>query len=778
MKTFLLQNPKRILAIAGLASICGLFGTASAQTHLARVYATTQGWSNGGLSLGSGPKVNNPTYATTTDLKDYSSLTTGTAVLGVDPSVTQYLAFDKDVPANTPIHIKISLPQASLINLLGLLGSATAGTFTSTITNPNTGESTVSGKSQKIDIASNLVDLIGGVGTNEIIIIPSTTVRGVYFQLGGLLQTLSVVTNNASLFHAYYMGSTPGDAGCPEPIDILSGITADGGLANIGGGITGAVNDPWNAIDDDASLSTYARLFVGAGIANKTYLDALFNVPAKANDSVTMVIQDSANGVLSLASASVLTSIKIQPYMDNTPVGAAIPLDNSGLIKLSLFPGASSKGTITFPVTAGDFNRVEISFQGIAGVSRGLNVFNIAVKVPAPNASAGVTNSTQYAYAGNNVVLKANANANGDAINWYTNADGTGGVASTITNPAVGTYTYYALSSRDGCVDASGVDTLNLHVVAASNPELPDGNVNEPYSQVVTIDGPTTGLPKTPSYKFTFVSSTNPSGTTVNGTVSNVSSFGSIGGQIALANIPVVYGAGPLNISQFATTPIELGDGLQYNVDDNKIEGTPSKEGNFTVTFSVYDENNDLDVGNITKTITIGQALPVTLTNFDVNLDANKNAVVTWTTESEQGSIRFDVLRSNDGTNFSTIGSVDAAGISTKSIDYSFTDHNPGAKSYYKLNVVKNDGIKSSNIVSITGGRVAGFSINPNPASNDITITGLSDIKTVSIYDASGRLVQTATNSHISVRNLSQGIYFVTVVTKDGNKVNSKFIKK
>jgi fibronectin type 3 domain-containing protein len=192
----------------------------------------------------------------------------------------------------------------------------------------------------------------------------------------------------------------------------------------------------------------------------------------------------------------------------------------------------------------------------------------------------------------------------------------------------------------------------------------------------------------------------------------------------------------------------------------------------------VTDESNHIDAGQITKTIAIGQALPVSFTNFDVNLDANKNAVLSWTTESEQGSVRFDVLRSNDGNNFTTIGSVGAAGVSTHAINYSFTDVNPGAKSYYKVSIVKADGVETSKTVSIAGGRIAGFSINPNPASNNITITGISNIKTVSIYDASGRLVQTATNSYISVRNLSAGIYFVTVVTTDGNKTNGKFIKK
>lgn len=324
---------------------------------------------------------------------------------------------------------------------------------------------------------------------------------------------------------------------------------------------------------------------------------------------------------------------------------------------------------------------------------------------------------------------------------------------------------------------------LNLHVATITSDPLPEGKVGDSYSQVITADVVTNpGLSKTPVYSFTLDNDPTktfftPSSST--GSIINISPEFNNYTNIAMTQMQAVYPFGPMNVMNQAFATTDLTHGLNFDDATSTVSGVPTAQGTYHLTLNVHDDANDLDAGTTTKDIVIApSALPVTLTNFDVNLDANKNAVVTWTTESEQGSIRFDVLRSNDGTNFSTIGSVDAAGISTKSIDYSFTDHNPGAKSYYKLNVVKNDGIKSSNIVSITGGRVAGFSINPNPASNDITITGLSDIKTVSIYDASGRLVQTATNSHISVRNLSQGIYFVTVVTKDGNKVNSKFIKK
>ena len=85
MKTFL-QNPKRILAVAGLAGVCGLFGTASAQTHQARVYADFQGTSETGVNLGlvalTGT-VSNPANATSASIRDSSTLSYTLSALGL-----------------------------------------------------------------------------------------------------------------------------------------------------------------------------------------------------------------------------------------------------------------------------------------------------------------------------------------------------------------------------------------------------------------------------------------------------------------------------------------------------------------------------------------------------------------------------------------------------------------------------------------------------------------------------------------------------------------------
>lgn len=790
MKTFLLKNPKRILAVAGLASICGLFGTASAQTHPERVYATTEGWAKSGINIGIPlvapavqPFVENPDFAISSSLKDSSKLSTGSGGLAsVLPSLTQYLEFPTTVPANTPIHLKVSLP-VGLLNAAGLLGNLEIGTFSGLNNSGASGGASATTKTAIYTSSNGLLNVLSGLGTSDIIITnPTAACDGVYINLAALLSANTVIETTVNVFHAYYINeNAAGDAGCPTPIDVLSGVTASTGIANIAS-VTGSVDAVWNAIDDDPNASTYATINVGAAVLNKTYLDAVLDVPAKTGDSVAIVLQDPGNGVLDLLNAQILSSLSVQPYMDNTPVGAAIPINNSGLIHLELFPSENSKGTITLPVTAGAFNRIEIQFNGIANVAQALRVFDIKVKVPAPQIASGTLD--KYAYSGNSVDLNSYVTPNGtDGIVWFDAEEGGNVVSSPLTLGSTDR-ALYAASERDGCTDGSGRTLLNLHVATINSDPLTGGNVGEPYSQTITANIATDpGLQNTPVYSFTL--DTDPAKTyftpSTGGVVGILSPSVKSNSYFGLYAIAPIYASGPLSsLSNVAFATTDLSNGLSFDDASGIVSGEPETEGTYHLTLNVHDDANNLDAGQITKTITIAAALPVNLSDFNVKLDNNKNAVLTWTTESEQGSVRFDVLRSNDGTNFATIGSKEAAGTSTTTRHYSFTDNNPGAKSYYKLSIVNNDGVKSSDVVSIAGGRVAGFSINPNPASNDITITGInaSDIKSVSIYDAGGRLVQKATNSHINVRNLSQGIYFVTVVTKDGNKTNGKFLKK
>ena len=72
--------------------------------------------------------------------------------------------------------------------------------------------------------------------------------------------------------------------------------------------------------------------------------------------------------------------------------------------------------------------------------------------------------------------------------------------------------------------------------------------------------------------------------------------------------------------------------------------------------------------------------------------------------------------------------------------------------------------------------------IYPNPTSDYLTISNLENINisSINIIDTNGRIVKTTTSNFtkIDVSNLSQGLYILSIDTKEGKKFAENFIKK
>jgi hypothetical protein len=71
------------------------------------------------------------------------------------------------------------------------------------------------------------------------------------------------------------------------------------------------------------------------------------------------------------------------------------------------------------------------------------------------------------------------------------------------------------------------------------------------------------------------------------------------------------------------------------------------------------------------------------------------------------------------------------------------------------------------------------LSIYPNPATDVINLKSSKDIKGVSIFDLSGKIVKQSTGaSQVNVSSLAKGNYILQAINKDGSVENTKFIKK
>ncbi len=125
---------------------------------------------------------------------------------------------------------------------------------------------------------------------------------------------------------------------------------------------------------------------------------------------------------------------------------------------------------------------------------------------------------------------------------------------------------------------------------------------------------------------------------------------------------------------------------------------------------------------NVTQ-LTSAVFLPVSLTSFTGSL-VNGNSELKWLTEEEINSAWYEVERSADGQQFTTIGKVASANSVTGST-YGYTDRTVATgKNYYRLKMVDIDGqFEYSHVIIVNNnGSAVQFSVYPNPATSRIMV--------------------------------------------------------
>lgn len=168
------------------------------------------------------------------------------------------------------------------------------------------------------------------------------------------------------------------------------------------------------------------------------------------------------------------------------------------------------------------------------------------------------------------------------------------------------------------------------------------------------------------------------------------------------------------------------------------------------------------------------------------------NAVeLNWQTLSEQNTSHFEIEKSEDGSRFSAIGSVTAAGNSSVKKDYRFTDWQPSAgTAFYRLKMIDLDNaFQYSRIVAVKNNKgPVNVDVFPNPAADVVQVQIPSDRKkkvTLSVTGMSGQVlwqsdmqVSEGTNStSIEVLRFPPGQYLLTVSDENG-KTTTPFIRQ
>lgn len=185
-----------------------------------------------------------------------------------------------------------------------------------------------------------------------------------------------------------------------------------------------------------------------------------------------------------------------------------------------------------------------------------------------------------------------------------------------------------------------------------------------------------------------------------------------------------------------------------------------------------------VSVADDTDILITSFVLPVSLVNFDAQA-RDKDIILNWVTAQEKNNKGFYIeRRTEDETNFRTIGWKGGKGDSDNDVYYNFVDKTAavGLTYYYRLNQEDFDGktaysdVRKARIETLENE----ITLQPNPTRGLVNLTWKRAIGTyqVEVFDAAGRLVLREDNLHdasyrIDLSSNTDQIYMVRITTAD-----------
>lgn len=238
--------------------------------------------------------------------------------------------------------------------------------------------------------------------------------------------------------------------------------------------------------------------------------------------------------------------------------------------------------------------------------------------------------------------------------------------------------------------------------------------------------------------------------------------------------LPVVNGTGAV-----ATTNPEAAMEYQGTVIDDAY--TPNNPGYFGFA-SVYTSGTNARAAQEFDQLMMVTTLPVTLERFNA-FKAGTGVSLAWDVSEESYVQAYEVQRSENGIQFTPIGSVNAAAKRT----YSFIDAQPGSLyRFYRLRMVDLDGnSKLSHIVSVTGKAALNMRASPNPARTIVNVMHpkAKARSSLQVINAEGRIVkqmivpENAVLTTVDFSGLQNGMYYL-VFFNDKEKISGMILKQ
>ena len=225
-----------------------------------------------------------------------------------------------------------------------------------------------------------------------------------------------------------------------------------------------------------------------------------------------------------------------------------------------------------------------------------------------------------------------------------------------------------------------------------------------------------------------------------------------------------------------STTP-----NLRSGATNLPINLTGITPGNYVIEFVYQSANASLTVSGFSTNAT-PSILPVSYASLSAKPLVNA-VKIEWATTNEVNNSHFEVERTNDGENWSNIGTVEGNGNTFSITNYEFVDNSPAqGVNIYRLKQVDWNGDFEYSITKtvLWGGESSKNSVQifPNPSASTIQVSGVENPK-VTVYNMAGVvMLQSENTNRMDLQELLKGVYFIHVQDAAGEVSRIRFIKE
>lgn len=656
------------------------------------------------------------------------------------------------------INAAIQVDASPTINSLTISGSATVSLTSNgagqTITIDNNGSSIAlgstltlqgstgpgtrdmeiafSGANRTMSIAGTLIVPNVGDGTVYTSTGSLTTVTGTFRNLGGTITSSAAnlsFSSGGTYDHAIDGGTIP-----TATWNAASTCTITGNTTNAPGGLTQAFgNFTWNSTSQTADES-----FAGA----LTTVNGNLTVTSTGTGSIRLVNGPAGAALVTNVAGNFVQSAGEFYVMGTSASTGSSTLDVNGNVTITtgtfFMSGNSLIGTLN---VAGNFSHTSGTITE-SSTGSGLIVFDGAA---AQSLTGGGTVSNTINYRINNTSATGVTLATPYTIG--TTLTFTDGYLYTATGTLL---TISAGGTTTGASNASFVQGP-IRKNGATAYSFPVGNAG--IYAPLSISAPAVG---TDGFTAEYFRGATPD------QASRISQIGSLS-TVDYWRLDRPAGSSLVNVT-LSWTATSKDPGMPYGASSTvalhsaltpkwashgRTGGTTGNATAGTVTWNAVASYNDffaIGVSSVGAT-----ALPVNFANVNAK-QINGGVLVSFSNLTESDIDFYEVERSTDGRNFTSIGKVQPKGNDYGKWDYSFTDAAPASKSYYRIKSVEfSNTTKYSVILKVSSERTANaFVVYPNPVQNKVVT--------------------------LQANNITPGAYSVTIVNSNGQQVFAKTI--